>query len=270
MSLILRRTSGERPDFVRRVFDRFGAGLEAKRRILVKPNVVSFEAYPTTTSPEMLEAVLACLRDMGKEVIVADEPAINAGKKAALAGPLAPVCRKFGLELESLASEGTVRARVPRPGGRAYRIYRRALECDYRISLPVLKVHLLKSVGITGALKNQFAFLSRPERLACHLGLRNIHRAIADVNAIAGAHLILMDAVEVLLGANELRHGGRPARLGTLVASDDPVALDEFGLSLLAETGEPKLKGRTPADISHLRLAVALGLGSGSFRVEDV
>jgi uncharacterized protein (DUF362 family) len=270
MSLIYRRKADERADFIRRVLEIFSPGIKASRRVLVKPNVVSAEPYPTTTSPEVLEAVLAGLRNMRKEIIVADEPAVDARKKAALFGSLAAVCRKFGLRLESLSSGGTVRARTSRPGAPAYRLYRLALECDYRISLPVLKVHRLKSIGFTGALKNQFAFLATAERIACHLGLRDIHRAIVDANLIARVHLVVMDAVEILVGANERRHGGRPAKLRTLLAGDDPVALDCLGFTLLAGTGEPKLVGRTAADIRYLQRAVEFGLGSDSFRIEDL
>lgn len=270
MSVVYRRHTAERAEFVRSVFEVFSSALKTRRRILVKPNLVSAEPYPATTHPEVLDAVLGILKDMGKEVVVADEPAVDARRSAAFEGPLAEVCRRHGLVLEKLAIDGTVRTRVPRPGGPAYRVFYRAIACDGRISLPVLKVHRLKSIGLTGALKNQFSFLSRAERIACHLGLRDIHRAIVDVNLIAPVDVVLMDAVEVLIGANERRQGGRPAALGTLLAGDDPVALDHLGFSLLAGTGDPKLAGRAAEDIVYIRRAVESKLGSKIYRVLDI
>jgi len=270
MSVIYRRRTEKRADFVRRILDIFRPALEMKQRILVKPNAVSAEPYPTTTSPELLAAVLAGLRDLGKEAVIADEPAVDARRKAALSGPLDAVCRGYGWKLEALSSAGTCRLRPPRPGARPWRLYRLPLRCDYRISLPVLKVHRLASIGFTGALKNQFSFLSRVGKIACHVGWRNIHRAIVDVNLIAGPQLVILDAIEVLNGANEIRHGGRPAKLGILLAGDDPSALDRLGFSMLAETGEPQLSGKSAEDIGYLRLAVAAGLGSESYRVVDL
>ncbi|MBM3294208.1 MAG: DUF362 domain-containing protein [Candidatus Aminicenantes bacterium] len=270
VGVIYRRRTDDRADFVRRILEIFRPALEKAKRILVKPNAVSAEPYPTTTSPELLAAVLGGLRDLGKEVVIADEPAVDARRKSVFSGPLDAVCRNYGGKLEALSSAGTRRLRAPRPGARPLRLYRLALDCDCRISLPILKVHGLRSVGFTGALKNQFSFLSRAGKIACHIGWRNIHRAIVDVNLIAGPQLVILDAIETLLGANERRHGGRPGKLGTLLAGSDPAALDRLGFSMLAETGEPKLSGKSAVDIGYLRLAAAEGLGSDSFRVVDL
>ena len=57
-----------RPDFV-----------QAQMKVLVKPNIVSLEPYPTTTHPQVLAAVLDFLLDCGCRVVVVDGPAFDAG-----------------------------------------------------------------------------------------------------------------------------------------------------------------------------------------------
>ena len=66
---------------------------------------------------------------------------------------------------------------------------------------------------------------------------------------------------ETLTHTNEVRHGGRKASLGYMLAGTDPLSLDAAGLEIL-QTVEPKLAGKTPDDIPHLRYAIELGVGT--------
>lgn len=239
-----------RAAFVRRVFTTFQVPrLVAVRRVLVKPNIVSHEPYPTTTHPQMLEAVLEELQGLAGQVAVADGPAPDAGPPQDIlrSHPLSQVCKRCGVPLLNIFSHPF--ASHTTPAGFALEVSTLPTSHDYVISLPVLKEHQITQM--TGALKNQFGLLSAQERRRLHRGEKDIHRGIVEVTRIAPPHLIIMDCIETLVGGNERRWGGRLARCGFLLAGTDPVALDTQGHRILCRVA-PRLVSR-PA--RHLQLA---------------
>lgn len=252
----------KRRDFSAAALHRFAPEMMVRnpKRVLVKPNVVSGEPYPTTTHPEVLDTVLAFLRRFSCQVVVGDGPAMDAGDASRVFAdhPLQQVCAAHDLELQNLYAGGFTSVRSAQ--GFSLHISRTALECDYVISLPVLKPH--PNCRMTGALKNQFGLFSRRERFLMHRKLfRDMHRAIAEVNTVVRPHLTIMDAVKTYTEANEMRHGGQPVDLGYMLAGTDPVALDCHGLKLLGKV-EHSLAGRKPQDIPHLSWAARIGAGS--------
>ena len=290
MSTVFYRRTHERGAFVHKILEIFREKTADRKKIFLKPNLVSHEDYPTTTHPETLRAVLEELAD--RTIIMGDAAAVDLmdAEEALRQHPLSQLGRDLGIPLVDLYQTTQVDRTSPR--GYSLKISSLPLDCDYVISLPILKVHLL--CDITGALKNQFGYLAKEERLRLHyrpdlppemkegfqllaqsLGIntplesKDLAQGIAEVNAIAPAQLFIVDAVETLLQANEQRHGGTRAELGLLLAGTDPVALDCYGLKLLQEM-EPKLKGKNPEDIDYLRLAIAYGLGSPEFQLVEV
>jgi uncharacterized protein (DUF362 family) len=100
--------------------------------------------------------------------------------------------------------------------GYKFRMSALPLECDLVISLPVLKVH--NTLGVSGALKNQFGYLSRRDRILTHARIKSITKGIAEVNAAVPKSLFIVDAVETMVKAQECRHGGCAAPLGVFSA----------------------------------------------------
>jgi len=258
MSMLIQKTD-DRKGFVRQAFDELGLAERLKdvRSVLVKPNIVSYEPYPTTTHPAVLEACLEYLGGRGLKLVVGDGPAFDAGKSSHILErhPLKKVCARFHVPLIDLLGRKMV-SRKPRRI--SLELSEAAFEYDFILSLPVLKTHAI--CALTGALKNQFGFLSRKERVKLHT-VKNIHKGIAELNLIVRPGFFIVDAVETLTHANEVRHGGRKASLGYMLAGTDPLSLDVAGLEIL-QTVEPKLAGKTPDDIPHLRHAIELGVGA--------
>ncbi|MFC1944742.1 DUF362 domain-containing protein [Chloroflexota bacterium] len=232
--------------------------VRSANKVLVKPNIVSHEPYPTTTHPAVLRACLECFLAWGKEVAVADGPAPDAGDSGDILGghPLKRVCDDFDVPLVDL-TRGEMK--TVESGGMTLELSSLPFEYDFILSLPVLKSHLW--CDLTGALKNQFGLLSNRDRMSLHFGDRDIHRAIAELNRVLKTDFYIMDAVETLTGANEVRHGGRRRTLGFMAAGSDPVGLDALGLGLFQEI-EPGLEGKSPVDIPYLKYAIELELGS--------
>ena len=248
-----------RKEFVQELLSRLAIAerVQKARRILVKPNIVSHELYPTTTHPDVLSACLDFLIQWHKEVVVADGPAVDASDSKAILDhhPLKEVCDSFDIPLIDLTSEEMTT--IVTESGMKLEVAKIAFDYDFIISLPVLKSHGI--CFFTGALKNQFGFFSMAERVRLHLG-GDIFRAIAELNAVIKPSLFIVDAVETLTRTNERRHGGMLAKLGYMLGGIDPLSLDVYGLQLLGQL-DPKLKGKRFQDIPYLVWAAKLALG---------
>jgi len=265
MSAIYFSKSCSREEFVNKITDIFQPQINKIQKIFIKPNIVSYEKYPTTTHPEVLDALLKRLST--HEIIVGDAPAIDAGRsqKIIQKSPLKKICESHGIKLLNLYSEKMKTVRSPR--GYSVKVSVLPLSCDYVISLPVLKVHGM--VGLSGALKNQFGYLSKQDRLLMHCKLKNINKGIAEVNAAVPTNLFIVDAVETMIGAQECRHGGCPATLNTMIGGTDPVGLDMFGIQLLSKL-EPKLTEEKNQAQRYIEYASNIGLGNKNFETKEI
>jgi len=265
MSTIYFSENCSREEFVNKITDIFQPQINKTQKIFIKPNIVSYEKYPTTTHPEVLDALLKRLST--HEIIVGDAPAIDAGRsqKIIQKSPLKKICESHGIKLLNLYSEKMKTVHSPR--GYSVKVSVLPLSCDYVISLPVLKVHGM--VGLSGALKNQFGYLSKQDRLLMHCKLKNINKGIAEVNAAVPTNLFIVDAVETMIGAQECRHGGCPATLNTMIGGSDPVGLDMFGIQLLSKL-EPKLTEEKNQALRYIEYASNIGLGNKNFETKEI
>jgi uncharacterized protein (DUF362 family) len=261
-SKVFVRETSDRKDFVNSVLKRFQRDFK-DRTIFVKPNIVSYEPYPTTTHAAVLDTVLKFLTDKGNSVVVGDGPATDSGNHSKIMenSPLNRVCGKYFVELVDLHEYG-FRKFLTRSGYRL-RVSEIPYECDYMISLPVLKAH--SKTTITGATKNLFGLLQNRERMMMYARLKNMHRCIAELHSAFKANLTIMDAVETLITSSEVRHGGEKKKLGYMLAGDDPLAIDSLGLHLLQGV-DPNLKGKKLLEIKHLEWMKKLNLGKIDYK----
>jgi uncharacterized protein (DUF362 family) len=253
-----------REHFIQRVLEN-EIGEPNAKSILIKPNIVCSEAYPSTTHQATLRSVLQYFLPYQKEIVVADGPAFDAGDSREIIQnhALKVVCDELGVDLIDLSSGEftTVRA-----GDYDLEISSIPFEFDFLVSLPVLKSHFI--CGLTGALKNQFGFLSPKQKRDAHFH-KDVHRVIAGLNTIIQPNFYILDAVETLVCAQEIRHGGKARALGYMLASRDPLSLDIVGLELLKKV-EPRLETKSYMDIPHLKHACDLGIGQTSYKIRNL
>jgi len=249
-------------DFVARVLDQYSDRIAAASSIFIKPNLVSKEPYPTTTDPRLLDTVLQYLPN---HVTVGDGPAFDAPLNAFFDPktrgvtkhhPLKRVCDEYGVDFVNLNKGPFAKRRSDR--GFSVSLSTVPESFDLKISLPVLKTH--SNCTLTGAVKNQFGLVRPTERLRLHAGGLNLHKSIAEAAVLEPFDIFIVDAVETLVNAQELRHGGRKAHIGYVLAGTDPVAIDCAGLELL-KTVDGTLAGKTIDNIPHLAFAESYGLG---------
>jgi len=267
MSVIYARKTQDRRSLVEDVMKIFEGELRQTDEILLKPNIVSHEGYPTTTHPETLRSALSYLTESGKKCIVADGPAFDAGNSSKIIDthPLKEVCNEFNVPPINIYSHRMVTRKPPR--GFSLKLSQIAIKSKYTISLPVLKTHF--QCAMSGALKNQFGYLSRMNRIAAHIGLKNIDKCIAELNALVRPDLFIVDAVQTLLEAQEIRHGGESAPIGQMIAGKDPVSLDSYGLTLLQQLTH-KLSSTAPNAIPYIRLAQEYGVGQTQYKLKYI
>ena len=251
--------------FLEKVVEVYSARL--KGRILLKPNLVSHEPYPTTTDPDLFRTLIhllkpkaelaagdACAADLARpEVALKDHALLKISREEAV--------RFYDFyEEEMIEKESGL--------GDVLRFSALPAQYDLVLSLPVLKTHII--LLLTGALKNSIGFLDRKDRIGGHFqGIPRLERSIVGVNQLVRPGLFIVDFRETLLNANELRHGGKRAKGGWILAGEDPVALDWFGFSLLKEI-EPRLAGKKPEDLPYLDLAAKKGLGNKEFELFEL
>jgi len=265
VSIVYQARSGDRGAFIRKVFEELQVQSKVTgKNVLLKPNIVSPEPYPTTTHPETVETCLQLLLDVARKVTVADGPAWDAGDSQAVIDghPLKQSCDRYGVTLADLLSKGARKVKT-----RSYELEVSAMasEYDFILSLPVLKSH---GMGLTGALKNQLGFLHAEDKIRSHR-VRDMNLVVAELNEVVRPHLYIVDAVQTLIGTNEVRHGGQPRDLGYMLAGTDPVSLDVAGLELLKEV-EPKLEGKRFEDILHVNHAARLGIGEPGYEIIEL
>lgn len=277
MSLVYLQKTQNRKEFTIKALEKIKEELLQAKKVLLKPNIVSFEPYPTTTHPEVLETCLEFILNLkphsreislrGREVSVADGSAPDAGnsKKIIAEHPLKKVCDKFQLPLINLCAESMKKIKT-----RSFELNFPAIlfEYDFIISLPVLKSH--SQCTITGALKNQFGLISGKDRIMLHaMPWKDIHKAIAEINLIIKPNFWIVDAIQAVIVTNEIRHGGKIKELGYMLAGKDPVSLDIEGLKLLKKV-DPGLEGKSPEDVLHLKHAIEFGAGEKEYETGNI
>ena len=178
MSIVYMAQSKDRGAFVGTVFEKLQIReAAAGKRILLKPNIVSHEPYPTTTHPEMIRACYELLKDTGKAIIAADGPAWDAGDSDTIINqhPLKRACDAQGIVLANLMRNGSRKINT-----RSYKleVAEMVFEYDFILSLPVLKSH---GMGLTGAIKNQFGLVQTDDKLRSHR-TRDMNVVLAELN----------------------------------------------------------------------------------------
>jgi uncharacterized protein (DUF362 family) len=255
--------------FVQGVLARYADIIAQAHSVFVKPNLVSVEPYPTTTDPRVLDAVLTYLSGYQVSVTVGDGPAYDyrwRGEAGAVpqGHPLRRVCDAHGVKLVNLNQREHLRRQTPFGFELSLSVVPRSF--DVKISLPVLKRHI--TCTMTGAVKNQFGLVDLGERSAMHRGTPDIHKAIAAIASIESCNLFILDAVETLFQAEEVRHGGKQAFLGYMLAGTDPLALDSAGFDLL-KWRDRSLMYQSAQDVAHLAYAAEFGVGSLKYALVD-
>jgi uncharacterized protein (DUF362 family)/NAD-dependent dihydropyrimidine dehydrogenase PreA subunit len=232
----------------------------AGETLLVKPNAL-VAATPdrcVVTHPVVFGALCACLRKTGCKLTYGDSPAFYSGW-----GKCGATMRKAGF---AAAAEGLGIAMadfengtmVTNRSGASYRqfvIANGVLAASGMVSVPKFKTHGL--TRITGAVKNQFGCVPGAYKGQYHARASDVHdfsRLLAAITAFVKPRLYVMDAVAAMEGNGP--QNGDPRKLGLLMLSSDPVALDAIACKII---------GLDPAFVPTCAAGEEAGLGTWRF-----
>ena len=269
-NLVYFAKTNQRKKFVTEILDIFKNQLQGK--ILIKPNLVSYNEYPTTTHIETLETVIQFLEHLQTNIFVGDGYSFDLFKRKMKNTPIKNLCEKLNVpfidfyeeKMEDLTTERNYVVKMSNVPFNAF---------DCIISLPVLKFHPVCTM--TGALKNVVGYFDRKLRVEMHTGGNDVDKLIAEANWLLYKdkgpkfHLTIMDAIKTMMLFNELRFGGEPYDLGYMIAGTNPVALDIFGFKLLKEH-TPAYPDKELNDVKHLLYSIEYGLGTTDYETQEL
>ena len=196
-------------------------------KILLKPNVLrgSDPERCVTTHPEVFRAVAKILLEQKVILSYGDSPGdplstISALKKSGfftVAEELGISQDDFDHGQDCAFADGVVNKRLS--------IVNAVLKNDGVVSLPKLKTHGL--TRITGAIKNQFGCVPGMKKGQYHAQFPDVFefsKLLADITLFIKPRLYVMDAIYAMEGNGP--QSGDPKKLGVLLFSTDPVAID--------------------------------------------
>jgi uncharacterized protein (DUF362 family) len=195
-------------------------------KILLKPNVLIGAAPErcVCTHPAVFKAAGKLLLETGAVVSCGDSPAFGpTGINMRIAG-LKQAADEIGIPVEDF-SKGTAVAHKDGVLIKRFIVADCVLAADGLVSLPKLKAHGL--TRMTGAVKNQFGCVPGLVKSQHHARTSdpfNFAAMLVDLNTLIKPRLYIMDAVMAMEGNGP--RGGTPRKIGVILVSTDPVALD--------------------------------------------
>jgi len=221
------------------------------KNIVIKPNLCYYWDYSTgqTTDPKFIAALVDLIRsktspNINISIVESDASAMKCKYAFKILG-YEKLAKDHKVKLVNLTEDQSQTVNVT-AGKYSFKIMvpKTIQEADLRINVPKIK-YSTEKVKITCALKNIFGCNPYPKKYRYH---PVIDEAIVAVNKAMGFHLHIIDA--------NIVSGIQPKRLGLVMASQDPVALD---------TAASKIAGVNPKTIKYLQLAQKEGVGKMAF-----
>ncbi len=249
----------------------------AGERIVLKPNLLTAAQpdHAATTHPTVVAAVGKLIKQTGAAAALIDSPGAGFPHSEKTLRKVYAVCgineaaAQAGIEL----SFDTTSQAVSFPQGvliKRFDILTPLAQASGIINLCKLKTHGF--LGMTGAVKNSFGAIPGRDKPGFHAKLHDPARFAGmclDLSACVAPRLSIMDAVVGMEGNGP--HNGSPRRIGLLLASTNPLALDVvageiIGLKreqnpLLLEAAQ---RGWTPTRLEEIEL---IGLEKEKLRV---
>lgn len=224
-----------------------GAFLKPEERVLVKPNLLkpADADSAVTTHPTVLRSVLRLLEEYGcSSVFFGDSAGHDTGTHALERLGFRADEPVFGARLTPMTEE----IRVDFPEGMTEKEFwfaREVTEIDAIVNVCKMKTH--GQMRITGAVKNLFGLLCGARKAREHVRFPNdglFARMLADIHRCVKPRLHIMDAIVAMEGNGP--GTGTPKKMGLLLFSADPVALDAVFCALVhvdPETVQTNVQG---------------------------
>jgi uncharacterized protein (DUF362 family)/NAD-dependent dihydropyrimidine dehydrogenase PreA subunit len=203
------------------------------QRIVLKPNVL-IGANPgrcITTHPSILKAIGKKLQKTEVIPFYGDSPGFGGFQFNARRARLKDAADEVGISPAEF-NRGRTLTHPTAILNKRFVIANGVLDSDGMISLPKLKTHGL--TRFTGAVKNQFGCVPGMQKSQFHMKLAdpyNFATMLVDLTTLIMPRLYIMDGIMAMEGNGP--RSGKPRKLGVLLFSTDPVALDAIACRII-------------------------------------
>ncbi|MEM2146371.1 MAG: DUF362 domain-containing protein [Candidatus Jordarchaeaceae archaeon] len=221
------------------------------RSVVIKPNLCYYWDYSTgqTTDPKFVAAIIDFVRekvsvDTEISIVESDASAMKCKYAFKMLG-YEKLSKEHDVKLVNLSEDRSETVRVS--GGKLsfkLNVPETIRNAELRINVPKIK-YTMEPVKLTCALKNIFGCNPYPKKYRYH---SCIEEAIVAINKVMKFDLHIIDGIIV--------SGAQPRKLGLIMASIDPVAID---------TVAAEIAGIKPKTIKYLQLAKREGLGNNIY-----
>ncbi len=214
-------------------------------RVLLKPNLLYGKSpeKAVTTHPAIVKGMIQIVREAGGIPFIGDSPSIGSLTKTAEKAGIKAVAD----EMKCPLVEFNRPVLPPKERGKIFKqleIDQTVLEADVIINLPKFKTHSLTL--LTLGVKNLFGCIPGPRKALWHLKAGEDRKAFAqilvDVYQIIHPSLTILDGIVGMEGNGP--NSGRPIPLGLILASGNPLSLDQIVCDLLGILRESLLTNR--------------------------
>ncbi len=216
--------------------------IEGKESFVLKPNLVtaSLPDNGATTHTEIIEAIIKRLHRCGKKnITIAESSWVGASTEEAMRRlGYHDIARKYDVKLLDIKKDKFRKAEYD---GVQIELSESVLNADFVINLPVLKGHC--QTKMTSAMKNLKGCISDRSKRDFHRW--GLMKPIAALNALITPSLTIVDSI---CGDLDFEEGGTPVETDRMMLSEDPIALDVLGASLM---------GYTPEEIPYITIGAA-------------
>ena len=203
-------------------------------RVLLKPNLLYGKApeKAVTTHPSIIKGVIGMVREAGGIPFLGDSPSVGSLMRAAEKAGIKRVADEMGCPLVEF-DKPILAPKGGRKFSKQLEIDRAVLEADVVINLPKWKTHGM--TVLTLGVKNLFGCIPGAKKALWHLKAGEDRKVFAqtlvDLYQVIQPSLTILDGIIGMEGNGP--NSGHPISLGLILASRDPVSLDQIVCDLL-------------------------------------
>jgi uncharacterized protein (DUF362 family)/Pyruvate/2-oxoacid:ferredoxin oxidoreductase delta subunit len=228
-------------------------------RILIKPNVLAGTNPEkcVSTHPSVFRAVGIMLKKANAILSYGDSSGFGKCEANMRRAKLKQVADELEITLADF-DKGRVVTHSSALLNKRFVLANGALESDGLVSVSKLKTHEL--TRFTGAIKNQFGCVPGLRKSQFHVKIADPYKfatMLVDLNALIKPRLHIMDGIMAMEGNGP--RSGKPKKLGVLLFSSDPVALDAVACKII-DLNPEHVPTSKPGEIS----------GLGTYRYENI
>lgn len=200
------------------------------KRVLIKPNIVSNEKYPETSSLERLKDILLPVKSVARKVAIGDGPSFFFDSSIAIDS----VKNRFPDEhiIDFNKSKYFVTRRDSWTTLSYVQIPEEVRCFDLLINLCNLKEHTC--FDYSGSKKNLMGLVSPATRLILHrLPQERRERSLEELSELFQYQIGIMDATKILIGGQQKAYGGQERKGFGIIYSTNLRDLDDYAKNYL-------------------------------------